>query len=176
MSGGSVVAAIIRRGDDLLMVRQQGEDDPEPSWFIPSGRAEPGELVHEALAREVKEETGLVIGAPGHLGWISQHALDHPMWGGVWTAFGFEVPDPGGDPLPDDPDGIVSEAAWVPISEAVRRLREVPHAPMRDPVIAYVNGTAELGSVWIWRVGPGHSSTPLVTLHAARHEQPSATD
>lgn len=176
MSGGSVVTAIIRREDHLLMVRQQGQDDPEPSWFVPGGRVEPGELLHEALVREVKEETGLDISAPTHLGWVSQHDLDDPKWGGVWTAFGFEVPDPGGNPMPADPDGIVLSAEWIPISQAIDLIGAIPHGPMRDPVVGYLNGTADVGSLWIWRLDSTGSDSPLLTLHAALHMPANVAD
>lgn len=46
----------------------------------------------------------------------SEHDLEHEMWGGVWTAFAFEVPDPGGEPNAADPDGIVKRAAWLPMT------------------------------------------------------------
>lgn len=167
------MTAIIRRGDDILMISQQGPDDPEPGWFVPSGRVEPGELLHEALQREVLEETGLAITGPGHLAWLSQHDLEHPTWGGVWTAFGFEVPDPGGDPTADDPDGLVRLAEWVPLSTAIERLRQVGLGPMREPVIGYLTGAAELGSVWIWRLGPGRPDEPLMTLSAASLRPPA---
>jgi 8-oxo-dGTP diphosphatase len=176
MSGGSVVTAIIRRDDALLMVRQQGMDDDEATWFVPGGRVEPGELLHEALVREVREETGLEIDAPAHLGWISQHALDHPTWGGVWTAFGFEVADPGGEPAAQDPDRIVSQAAFVPLGEAMQLLAQVPQAPMRDPVVGYLDGTAKIGSLWIWRVGHDEADTPLLTLPTALHMTANIAD
>lgn len=167
MAGGTVVSAIIRRGDDLLMVCQQGPDDPEPYWFVPGGRVESGELLHEALAREVLEETGLAVVAPGHLAWVSQHHRDDPTWGGVWTAFAFDLPDPGGDPAPQDPDGLVQSAEWVPLPVALDRLRALPIRPMRDPVVAYLEGTGDAGTLWLWRLA-SEPDAPLLTLPAGR--------
>jgi 8-oxo-dGTP diphosphatase len=54
-----VVSAIIRHDDQILMIHQP--DDEGLYWFIPGGVMEPGELITEALSREVKEETGLTL-------------------------------------------------------------------------------------------------------------------
>ncbi len=39
-----IVAAIIRRGDEILLVEQHGKDDPASVWALPGSRGEPGEL------------------------------------------------------------------------------------------------------------------------------------
>jgi len=54
-----VAAALIRHNGDILLVQQQGADDPIPVWSLPGGVVEAGELLTEAVAREVREETGL---------------------------------------------------------------------------------------------------------------------
>jgi 8-oxo-dGTP pyrophosphatase MutT (NUDIX family) len=51
------VAAIVLRDGLLLVVRKRGT-----SVFIsPGGKPEPGETVEQTLARELREETGLVL-------------------------------------------------------------------------------------------------------------------
>ena len=54
-----VVAALIRRGDELLIC-QRAANKPMPlKWEFPGGKVEPGEDLREALARELDEELGI---------------------------------------------------------------------------------------------------------------------
>jgi 8-oxo-dGTP pyrophosphatase MutT (NUDIX family) len=51
------VCAAIIRNDSILMVHHR--DEEREYWNLPGGGIEPGETSHEAVIREVKEETGL---------------------------------------------------------------------------------------------------------------------
>jgi 8-oxo-dGTP diphosphatase len=136
-----IVAALVRRDGELLMVRQGGSGE-EPHWSIPSGRVEPGESALEALARELREETGVSAGEGAALAFTAQ--VDDPRYGyaaAVWT---FELPVADGEPAPRDPDGLVLEAAFVPIADAVRRLAEVD---WQGATVAYLRGELEPGSL-----------------------------
>ncbi len=53
-----VVAAVIRRGDELLITRRPDRDGRPGQWEFPGGKVEPGEPEPEALRREIAEELG----------------------------------------------------------------------------------------------------------------------
>lgn len=57
------IGVVVWRGDRVLLVRR-GRAPRLGQWGLPGGAQEIGETVAEAAAREVMEETGVVIGAP----------------------------------------------------------------------------------------------------------------
>jgi ADP-ribose pyrophosphatase YjhB (NUDIX family) len=54
------VGAFVLDGDRVLVIRR-GRPPGEGLWSVPGGRLEPGETLAQAVAREVREETGLVV-------------------------------------------------------------------------------------------------------------------
>lgn len=55
------VGAVIQRADGRLLLIQRGNEPGRGLWSLPGGRVEPGESDELAVAREVAEETGLVV-------------------------------------------------------------------------------------------------------------------
>ena len=113
------VGAIAVHDGCLLLVRR-GHGPAAGEWAVPGGRLEAGELVAEAVVRELREETGLE-GVCGELvGWVERIDLED---GYHFVILDFEVtvlddtvPVPGDD---------AAEAAWVPLDQVVdRRLVE----------------------------------------------------
>jgi ADP-ribose pyrophosphatase len=62
------VAIVAVEGDDIVLVRQTRPGADERTLELPSGKLEPGEVPHEAAARELAEECGLAATALQELG------------------------------------------------------------------------------------------------------------
>jgi ADP-ribose pyrophosphatase YjhB (NUDIX family) len=54
------VGALIFEGDSILLVERAGEP-LKGYWSLPGGLVESGELIEDAVRREVREETGLLV-------------------------------------------------------------------------------------------------------------------
>jgi 8-oxo-dGTP diphosphatase len=148
-----IVAAIIRRGNEILLVEQQGPNDPASAWALPGGRVEPDELLVEALAREVREETGVTVREPGHLAYIVQHTrLDSS---GLVTVLAFEIADWEGEVRTMDPDNLILQARFAPIPDAIHKLEQtLRFRMMREPIVAYLRGEVGAGAMWFYRRQP----------------------
>jgi 8-oxo-dGTP diphosphatase len=146
-----VVAALIRRGGEVLLVRQQRPGDAAAAWALPGGAVKSGELLPEALAREVREETGLAVELVGQL--VSMAQLDNQAEGYLSTAFVFEVARWAGAPpsRAAAPDALVSEARFMPLADAIDRLDQLPWRAMREPIVAYLRGEVRAGALWCYR-------------------------
>ncbi|GAA2158891.1 MULTISPECIES: NUDIX hydrolase [Glycomyces] len=65
----AVGAVVTDEAGRVLLLRRNPEDFMGGQWELPSGKTDPGERLAAALAREVKEETGLELTAiTAHLG------------------------------------------------------------------------------------------------------------
>ena len=56
-----VAAAILRRGETILIAQRRANDHLAHFWEFPGGKREPGETFEQCLTRELREE--LAIGA-----------------------------------------------------------------------------------------------------------------
>jgi 8-oxo-dGTP diphosphatase len=106
-------AAIFRDGKVLLVRRAR-----KPAldiWTLPGGGVEAGETLHEALRREVVEETGLaidIIAPAGHREMIARDADDRVSRHFVIMAFAARWRD--GEPVLNEE---LSDFRWVPPDE-----------------------------------------------------------
>jgi len=54
------VGGVVIRGGKVLLI-QRGKEPLKGRWVIPGGTVELGETLEEAVAREVREETGIIV-------------------------------------------------------------------------------------------------------------------
>jgi 8-oxo-dGTP diphosphatase len=68
------VGALVYDAQGRLLLVQRANDPGRGRWSLPGGKVEPGETDAEAVVRELREETGLVV-TPGRLvGMVSRPA------------------------------------------------------------------------------------------------------
>ena len=102
------VGAVVVEDEQLLLIRR-GEGPAAGFWSVPGGRVEPGELLAEAVVRELAEETRLE-GVCGELvGWVERIADGYHF---VILDFMVTLLDPTAEPVAGDD---AAEAAWVPL-------------------------------------------------------------
>jgi len=73
-----------------------------------------------------------------------------------------------------DHDEFVSEVAFVPLNEAISRLKTISYRNMREPIVAYLAGEVVAGTVSFYRVHK-NGSRELVTRLASSFKQTGHT-
>ena len=74
------VGAVVKRGDEVLLVRQAPGHSLSGQWTLPWGRVDAGESPMAAAIREVREEAGVEAAIEALLG---VQELPEPQLGGV---------------------------------------------------------------------------------------------
>ncbi len=103
--------------DGRLLLIRRGHGPAAGEWSVPGGRVEAGELLAEAVVREVSEETGLECVCGSLVGWVER----------VDDEYHFVILDFDVTVLDDRPPVAgtdAAEAAWVELSD-VAELRLV---------------------------------------------------
>jgi 8-oxo-dGTP diphosphatase len=137
-----VVAGALIEGEDGLLLVQNRRRGGREDWSTPGGVIDPGETVLGGLAREVREETGLVV--TDWEGPVYEIQAEAPDLG--WTlrvevhrAVAYE-----GDLVVDDPDGIVVDARFVGPTECEELLVGC-HRWVGEPLGAWLGGHRDHG-------------------------------
>jgi 8-oxo-dGTP pyrophosphatase MutT (NUDIX family) len=129
-----VAGALVEDGTGLLLVQNRRRDG-SLDWTPPGGVIDPGETVEDGLTREVLEETGLrvtdwegpvydVEAVAAELGWHLRVQ--------VHRARAYE-----GELQPGDPDGIVVDARFVPVTGCDAVLAAAHHW-VREPLTTWL--------------------------------------
>ena len=117
-----VGAVVLDDAGRLLLVRRRNSPG-RGLWSVPGGRVEPGEALAAAVAREVREETGLDVRVGAEVG-----RLRIPGDGVVYDVADFRctLADPRAEPVPgDDADAVVfADAAALERLDCTPRLLE----------------------------------------------------
>ena len=61
MTPAVAVGAFVFDAEGRVLVIERGRPPGEGLWSVPGGKLEPAETLAQAVAREVREETGLVV-------------------------------------------------------------------------------------------------------------------
>jgi 8-oxo-dGTP diphosphatase len=143
-----VAVGILRQGERIVLIQQEFATRP-PLWLLPGGMVEPGELFHEALVREIAEETGVAVEKIGRLAYAMQ--IDHPERREQTVAHVFEVERWSGELQSADPDNEILQVKLVPLTEAPTLLSEIHWTAVREPLLAYLRGECPPGTLWFYR-------------------------
>jgi 8-oxo-dGTP diphosphatase len=111
---------VILDGDRVLLV-QRGQEPLKGEWSLPGGVVEVGETLEAALAREVLEETSLLVdvGAVVHvLDSIRRDARERVEYHYVIVDYVCRIR--GGTPTSGLPGTDAGDVRWVPIAELER--------------------------------------------------------
>lgn len=147
-----IAVGILRQGESLVLIQQRISDRP-PLWMLPGGLVEPGELLTEALVREVREETGTSVEAIGPLAYVMQ--IDHPERRLQTIAYCFEIDAWSGELVSADPDEEILQVALIPLTEVPARLEAIHWTAVREPLLAYLSGACPRGTLWLYREHDG---------------------
>jgi len=154
-----VGGALIEGPNGVLLVqnrRRNGRHD----WSPPGGVIDEGETLLEGLAREVAEETGLVVA--GWEGPIYEITAEAPGLGWNLRVEAHRAVGVAGDLVIEDPDGIVVDARYVAIDQCELHL-DGNHPWVVEPLLEWLAAPWEGSRTYAYRVEGDRPSDLVVT-------------
>lgn len=131
----AAAGAVVFRGDDVLLIRR-GRAPLKGSWSLPGGKIEFGETAIEAVAREVREETGCEIEVIGLI-----DVVDRIDPGSHYVLADYAARWISGEPRPGDdadrarffaPDALEPLDLWSETVRVIAQARRILHESVRD--------------------------------------------
>ena len=114
MKGPTVAVGAVAVNEGCVLLVRRGHGPAGGFWSVPGGRVQAGESLHEAVVREVAEETGLSVVVERFLGWVER--IDEDPGGAHFVILDFAV-------ALLDPDAVgcagsdAAELAWVELAD-----------------------------------------------------------
>lgn len=121
-----LAAGIVLVRDDAVLAVYEND-----YWTLPKGGCECGEFFARTAVREAKEETGLDVDIAG-LAFTSEVRISD----GVQHFQRYYEATADGEPEPNDPEGEVRDAAFIPVDEVPRLLR---YRPITVPLLEWLD-------------------------------------
>jgi ADP-ribose pyrophosphatase YjhB (NUDIX family) len=122
---------MLERDGCVLLVASRYPNHALPLWNLPGGRQRHGELLHETVVREFREETGLDVVTRG-LRYVAE-SYDTKT-GEHFLCVCFDV-TASGEPVAASDDAHVTEIAWCPRE---RIADKIVLPVVRDPIVAHL--------------------------------------
>jgi len=125
-----VAAAIIRKGDKILICKRGAGGNCEFLWEFPGGKQEENESLEECLERELREELGVKIRIKGVFEKTTYKYADREIF---FTFFNAEIVE--GEPEPE----VHEEIRWVSPGE----LSEYEFCPADVEIVKKLSGVKQ---------------------------------
>lgn len=130
---------------EVILVRESHARWGGEFWNVPSGMVEAHETPAAGAARELAEETGLVVQAHSLRLRTTTSVVIDGVYLHSWN-YEVEVDDP--TVRLQDPDLLIQEARWFALDQAVALLRLLPYRPLAEPAIETLASTAAGTTHW----------------------------